>query len=75
MSQQHTRANSNSEKNVFLQKAKKQEEKEKPKKSKKNRRKKHETGKKKQTEEFRIFFCAFFNFAAKNGSSLRKNRT
>jgi len=61
VSQQQTRAKSNSEKNVFLQKAKKQELKKEreAKKSKKNRRKTHETGKKKQTEEFRIFFCAF----------------
>ena len=82
MSQQQERATL--KKNVFVQKAKKHERKrsqKKQKKRKKNRRKKHETGKKKQTEEFRIFFCAFsatcdtINFAAKNGSSLRKNRT
>jgi len=65
---------------VFLQKAKKQEKEREAKSKKNNRRKTHENRKKK-AEEFRIFFCAFsatcatMNFAVKNGSSLRKNRT
>jgi len=67
VSQQQTRAKSNSEKNkVFLQKAKKRERKRSQKKQKKQE-------KKSRQKSSGYFFVLFLSICGQNGSSLRKN--